>query len=103
MSDLVWSDSWVLLAVKYAQGEDSSASEEHVRHAGDYINHAIFTAKGMDPAVSVLGKMELLELNDGRYSLGPRFEELWEASGAGQKRGVHTQLELLKTALGIAS
>ena len=102
MSNFKLEDSWLLLAVKYAQGEKESATKEEVIEAGDFINHAIFMNEEIEHGIRVLTPPCLLEVKGEAFKLGSKFSELWEKSGAEQHRGVHKQLEKLQYAMGIA-
>ncbi len=95
MDKYCWEDAWLLLAVKYAQGNDENTSKEEVIKAGDFINHAIFMDSEIEHGISLLCPAGLLEVNESDFKLGPSFQALWENSGAEKNRGVHKQLEVL--------
>ena len=101
MEEYCWEDAWLLLAVKYAQGNNEVGNKEEVIKAGDFINHAIFEDNEIEHGIAVLSSAGLLEVNEGNYKLGPSFQGLWNKSGAEKHRGVHKQLEVLCKAMGI--
>lgn len=101
MSKYVWQDAWVLLAVKYAQGERGGASRAEVLEAGDFINHSILLDRELTHAIEVLGESDLMRVDGYTFSLGPAFAGLWSKSGAKKHRSVHGQLGKLRDVLGI--
>ena len=101
MSNLVWQDAWVLLAVKSAQGKSQFASREDVIKAGDFINHAVFLDSEIEHALSVLNPMALLSEQSGYFAVGPNFQTFWDQCGAQMTRSVHQQLDLIAEHLGV--
>lgn len=103
MNDFVWQDAWVLLAVKYAQGDEGHAAREDVLQAGEFINHAHFLDHELEHALNVLAEADLLHVEGDAFHLGPAFPALWSKSGAETRRRVDKQLERLQEALGVTS
>jgi hypothetical protein len=94
LGDYVRESAWVLLAVKYAQGKNNSASK-----AGDFINHAIFLEQELEHAIKLLSHTSLLQVNGNIFILGSFFPNFWKKPGAGKHRSVHKQLEKITNAL----
>ncbi|HEY9403916.1 MAG TPA: hypothetical protein VIQ24_14725 [Pyrinomonadaceae bacterium] len=64
----VWSDAWLLLATLYASRE-GGATLEQVTAAGDYINHAIFTADELEGGLGRLAAGGFIREKQGLYSI----------------------------------
>lgn len=95
MTDVLWEDTWVLLAVKYAQGASDGATSAEVVRAADFINHTILLPEEIEHAVDQLSPLGLLDCEKGIFSLGPEFGRMWSHSGAEKRRSVHAQLEAI--------
>ena len=102
MSKYVWQDAWVLLAVKYAQGESDGASRSEVFKACDFINHSALLDDELAHAIEVFSKSDLMHADGDIFRLGPAFASLWSDSQAEKHRSVHIQLEKLQNALGVS-
>jgi len=63
----VRSDAWLLLAILYA-GREGGASLDQVNAAGDFINHAIFTADELEGGLNRLSAGGFIKERQGLFS-----------------------------------
>ena len=77
-----WSDSWLLLAIKIAQGESTQVRLEDIFAAGDMLNHAIFTADELEAGFLLLKRNGLLAIDGDQCALTHAFFDVWTAMDA---------------------
>jgi hypothetical protein len=97
------SDAWLLLAIKYAQGEKASASLERIIGAGDFINHTIFLDAELEGGFARLEGAGFIAVDGAGCAVTGKFDAAWSAAGADRRRAMHKQLESVRKILGVSA
>jgi len=94
-----WSDAWLLLAIKYAQGNRPSAELEQIIAAGDGINHAIFTDAELHGGFARLAGGGFILAEGATCAVSRQFLDAWSKAGADKRRQMAKQLEIVEAIL----
>ncbi len=94
-----WSDAWLLLAVETARQGQSAVNLADIIAAGDWLNHAIFTADELEDGFRRLQQAGLLEIGGAACRLTDAFKDAWMATGA-EEQSLDRQLEAVRKLLG---
>ncbi len=100
-SDFTSSDAWLLLAIKTAQADSSSATLAEIIGAGDAINHAIFMDEELKGGFYRLAHGGHISVQGDVCFVTEQFENDWQARGAGGKRSLDKHLQVVETMLGV--
>lgn len=97
LSEFLWSDAWLLLAILYAQ---EPADRTETVAIGDWIQHAIFTDEELEGGLGRLLSAGLAIEIDGRFHPSPRVADWFEQASPKRSR-IYKDLERVEAFLGI--
>lgn len=97
----VRSDAWLLLAILYA-GREGGASLNQVKAAGDFINHAVFTADELTCGLNRLSAGGFIKERRGLFSVTSKVFEAYLKTTT-PRRAAHKELEDIERFLNIRS
>jgi len=98
LSRYVWTDAWLLLAIRFAAGDDMNASLASTFQLADAIEHAMPTKDEMDGAIGRLSRAEYIQYANGTVAILEAGRILVERSAHGA-RNVRDQQQAIEREL----
>lgn len=78
MSNFVWSDVWLFLAIALGNSDGGSSLKSIIAN-GDALNHAIFTDAELESGLCRLTTSELIVERNGLFFLTPKAVSIFES------------------------
>jgi len=78
LSDFVWSDVWLMLAIAMTDNGNGTTLTSIIA-AGDFINHAIFTGPELRHGLVMLTRAGYVDEIEGQYFLAGKAKAYWAA------------------------
>ena len=87
-TNLIHSDSWVLISVIYASQNSTTAALTDIIASADYLNHAIITRNELEIGIAHLVGKGYLRITSGGLSISDAVKSFWQTTGSKHRQAL---------------